>query len=135
MQPSSVKSTCKQVLPNTALACTRPFLNAWMCCTAGAAARASCHQHHHCPMKVQHSRQVSTRTRNPKFTWRAALSPRFGQNRGQINATPVGHVEALRHLSPAQHISPNVSHACNVRHLKNDAQLAREVADCLQHIG
>ena len=24
------------------------FFNAWMCCTAGAAARASCHQHHHC---------------------------------------------------------------------------------------
>ena len=113
------------------------FFYAWMSCTAGAAARASsgsCHQHHHCPMKVQHSRQVSTRTKNPQSTWRAALSPRFGQNLGQINATPVGHVKALRHSSPAQHISPNVSHTCNVRHLQNDAQLAREVADCLQHV-
>ena len=33
--------------PNTALACTRPFLMPG-CGTAGAAARASCHQHHHC---------------------------------------------------------------------------------------
>ena len=36
-QRSSVKSTCKQVLPNTALACT-PLFIAWMRCTAGAAA-------------------------------------------------------------------------------------------------